>query len=279
MPLHLKPVLNPLPPGKIFVQFSTSRRPWKTRPHAHEGFEFLYIVNGAKQFLLGGELYSARSGDLIIFRPGDVHEEWIISRKLTRVALRCHPIDMAAARAAFPPREKLPAVVRLPWKQRFQNLFSRMSEERTQPKVHSDMLLGAYLMEFVVLLSRAAETLSVRREKGTDDSVRARARSAIELIHNNIDRSLRLDELARSAFMSVSRFSHVFKKEIGQAPKEYLIEERIKRAKKLLATTEMSAQDVAFSLGYDNPLYFYRLFKKKTGMTTRQFVRTARKCI
>jgi AraC-like DNA-binding protein len=279
MPLHLKPVLNPLPPGKIFVQFSTSRRPWKTRPHAHEGFEFLYIVNGAKQFLLGGELYSARSGDLIIFRPGDVHEEWIISRKLTRVALRCHPIDMAAARAAFPPREKLPPVVRLPWKQRFQNLFSRMSEERTQPKVHSDMLLGAYLMEFVVLLSRAAETLSVRREKGTDDSVRARARSAIELIHNNIDRSLRLDELARSAFMSVSRFSHVFKKEIGQAPKEYLIEERIKRAKKLLATTEMSAQDVAFSLGYDNPLYFYRLFKKKTGMTTRQFVRTARKCI
>ena len=274
-----KPVLNPLPPGKIFAQFSASRRPWKTKPHAHEGFEFLYIINGTKQFLLGGELYSARTGDLIIFRPGDVHEEWMLSRKLTRMCVRCHPIDMAAAQAAFPSRETLPPVVRLPWKQRFQNLFSRMSEERAHPKVHSDLLLGAYLVEFVVLLSRAAETFSARREKGAQDSVRARVRSAIELIHNNIDRTLRLDELARSAFMSVSRFSHVFKQEMGEAPKEYLIDERIKRAKQMLATTKMSAQDVAVSLGYDNPLYFYRLFKKKTGMTTRQYVRTARKCI
>jgi AraC-like DNA-binding protein len=265
-------------PGEVVAAFSTSRRNWRTQPHAHDGFEFLYVIKGCKKFLLDGQLFYARGGDLIIFRPGDVHQEWAVSKELQRMVIRCHPKDMAAAEAAFPPREKLGPVTRLPWKNRFQELFARMSQEKARPKTGSEMLLGAYLVEFVVLLARAAEELSGKagNEAGAQPS---RIRAAIELIQSNIGASLTLEELARTSFMSVSHFSHVFKEETGEAPKEYLIDERIKRAKALLASTALSAQEVAQQLGYENPYYFYRLFKKKTGMTAGQYVRSARKCI
>jgi AraC-like DNA-binding protein/uncharacterized cupin superfamily protein len=272
------PPLKPIPPGQVVAYVATNTGPWRSKPHAHSGYELLYVSRGAKAFLINGAERKARAGDLIIFRPGDVHEEWNLSRVVSRMVIRCHADDLAAANAAFPPSDKLGAVVRLPWRQRFQHLFARMAEERLRPRPHSDLLLGAYLVEFVVLLSRAADHLASSRAEETEGDA-ARVRAAIEIIHHNLDRSLTLAELARSTFMSPSHFSHVFRAEAGEAPKRYLIRARIERAKQLLATTDLTVQQVAERLGYENPFYFYRLFKKKTGLTAGAFARRARKCI
>jgi AraC-like DNA-binding protein len=277
------PVVSPssrqLKPGDLVAHIAATKRPWQTRPHKHPVYEFLYVIKGCKKFLLNGQTYFARSGDLIIFRPGDVHQEWSVSKDLLRMVIRCHPKSMAAAEAAMPPGVTLGPVVRLPWKARFQELFARMSEENARPRTCGEMLMGAYLVEFAVLLARAAEELSDQKPRKDADVQRSRVLTAIEMIQSNISASLTLKELARSSFMSVSHFSHVFTEEVGKAPKEYLIEERIKRAKQLLSTTTLTVQQVAKKLGYANPYYFYRLFKKKTGMTAGQYVRTARKCI
>ena len=108
------------------------------------------------------------------------------------------PRNFAAAHTAFPPADRLAAAgAALPHGgSALQHLFARMAEERAHPRPHSDMLLGAYLIELVVLLARAAEVLAAGRERDAD-SAAARVRPAIELIHDNIDRKLTLAMLAR----------------------------------------------------------------------------------
>lgn len=271
----------PMPPGHITAHIQTNRGPWRTQPHAHQGYELLYVSQGAKRFVINGVERTARAGDLIIFRPGDVHEEWSITPTLSRMVIRCHPEDLAAAARAFPPSEAIGPVFRLPWRTRFQHLFSRMAQEHAHPDAHSPLVRGAYLVEFVVLLARAADAARVVRTPGAKAAVategQGRVRAAIELIHQHLGRTLPLDELARSVFMSPSHFSHVFRAEAGEAPGRYVIRARLAKAKELLATTRLTAQAIAQRLGYENPYYFYRLFRNKTGLTTSQYARQARR--
>ncbi|QDS38148.1 helix-turn-helix transcriptional regulator [Brevibacillus brevis] len=78
---------------------------------------------------------------------------------------------------------------------------------------------------------------------------------------------LTLDELAEVHGMSPKSFSYFFHKYTGVRPIDYVIQYRMERASELLLTGNYSIRDVAFSVGYDNPLYFSRVFKKKLGVS------------
>ncbi|MFG0215902.1 helix-turn-helix domain-containing protein [Brevibacillus porteri] len=78
---------------------------------------------------------------------------------------------------------------------------------------------------------------------------------------------LTLDELAEVHGMSPKSFSYFFHKYTGVRPIDYVIQYRMERASELLLTGNYSIRDVAFSVGYDNPLYFSRVFKKKFGVS------------
>ena len=65
-----------------------------------------------------------------------------------------------------------------------------------------------------------------------------------------------------------------FKKEYGLSPQEYLLNLRIEKAKLLLLKERgLAIKDIAFSVGYTDPLYFSRLFRQKTGVSPKEFVR------
>src|SRR5262249_27745730 len=149
--------------------------------------------------------------------------------------------------------------------------------EKEHSREGGNLLLGAYLVEFVVLLRRAVDEAMGQRTNGhtSPSSPEQRVRAAVETIQENMSGDLNLAELAKRSFMSVSHFSHVFKEATGESPKSYLIKERIEKAKKLLSQTEEPAQDIAHRLGYDSTYFFYRQFKQRTGLTTAEYRRRA----
>jgi len=57
----------------------------------------------------------------------------------------------------------------------------------------------------------------------------------------------------------------------GQSPQQYLIMVRINRAKELLRTKNATISEIAASVGYQDPIQFYKLFKKHTGMSAKAF--------
>jgi AraC-like DNA-binding protein len=93
-------------------------------------------------------------------------------------------------------------------------------------------------------------------------SVQQKIAQTITYMKQHLSRPLRIDTLAAVANLSRSRYIGLFKQQSGYAPIDYFIRLRMHRACQLLDTTGMSVKDIATELGYEDPLYFSRQFRK-----------------
>jgi AraC-like DNA-binding protein len=92
---------------------------------------------------------------------------------------------------------------------------------------------------------------------------------AIKIMHQSIGQPFSTQALAETLNMSLSNFSHTFKKNIGIAPNKYMQQLKLEHAQHLLLKS--SVTEVAFELGFENPSYFIRLFKEGYGITPKQY--------
>ncbi|MBO9618896.1 MAG: AraC family transcriptional regulator [Niabella sp.] len=99
----------------------------------------------------------------------------------------------------------------------------------------------------------------------------------IEFMKANIDKKLTVETFAANCNLSASYFSNLFKQEIGKAPLEYFIQLKIYHACTLLVASNMKIKEVAASVGYDDPYYFCRIFKKLTNQSPRTYKLSNRK--
>jgi AraC family transcriptional regulator len=98
-----------------------------------------------------------------------------------------------------------------------------------------------------------------------------RLRFVLDHIHSHLETRLELAELAAKARMSPQHFANLFRRSMGRAPHEYVVHERIERAKRLLAETTEPLMDVAFEVGFANQSHFTDVFHRLTGMTPRRY--------
>jgi two-component system response regulator YesN len=94
---------------------------------------------------------------------------------------------------------------------------------------------------------------------------------ALEYIAAHYTENLTLQHAADSVFLSKSYFSLLFKKQTGRNFIDYLIELRIREAKRLLARTDGKIYDVAGAAGFNDVKYFSKMFKKVTGLTPVEY--------
>ena len=93
-----------------------------------------------------------------------------------------------------------------------------------------------------------------------------------EAIHERLaDSELSLKSLASQLGFSPSYLSVLIKKELGLPFQDYLIQERMKKAKLLLLTTDLKIYEIAEQVGFDDMNYFSQRFKQVVGLTPRQF--------
>ena len=98
-----------------------------------------------------------------------------------------------------------------------------------------------------------------------------RIRKALGYIHNNIENSHSLEELAQEAGMSRTSFFNSFKKLIGQTPKQYSVNIKIGKSKELLICTEKNIAEICQMVGYNSESSFNKAFKAKTSMTPMEY--------
>jgi AraC-like DNA-binding protein len=84
---------------------------------------------------------------------------------------------------------------------------------------------------------------------------------------------LRLDDLARQASLGVERFSVLWQRFFGTTPYADLQEARINAAKRLLVTSDIDIKEIASLCGVSDAFYFSRLFRKRCGVSPREFRR------
>lgn len=99
---------------------------------------------------------------------------------------------------------------------------------------------------------------------------------AIDYIAANYSYPITVDSIADYVGISRSQLFREFKKYLDLSPKEYLTNYRIKRACHLLKTTSLSITSIAYSIGYDNSMYFSKVFRREKGMTPTDYLRKHR---
>lgn len=92
-----------------------------------------------------------------------------------------------------------------------------------------------------------------------------------QYIEKNYHRKITLDEAAGLVLMSAFQLCRLFRKEMGLAFKEYLIRYRLQRAETLLAGTSVLITEIACAVGFADISNFQRLFRKKNGVTPREY--------
>jgi AraC-like DNA-binding protein len=92
-----------------------------------------------------------------------------------------------------------------------------------------------------------------------------RIAQAIGYLRENFNRSLRIEELAHQFGMSVSGFHHHFKSVTAMSPLQFQKQLRLQEARRLMLNENLDAASAGYRVGYDDPAYFNRDYKKLFG--------------
>ncbi|WP_216639002.1 AraC family transcriptional regulator [Flammeovirga sp. SJP92] len=137
------------------------------------------------------------------------------------------------------------------------------------PSLVNEDLLELKIKELVLLLIQTNNVSSVMEL--INDLYSPRTSQLKKVIELHTFSNLSLEELAKLCHLSLSSFKREFQKVYEETPSKYLSSQRIKKAKELLQSTSLPINEIAYDLGYNDPLYFTRIFKKKEGISPSQF--------
>ncbi|SHM08219.1 AraC family transcriptional regulator [Hymenobacter psychrotolerans] len=97
--------------------------------------------------------------------------------------------------------------------------------------------------------------------------------AVVQYIKQHLTEQITVEKLSELACMSKATFFRVFKRELGLTPVEFIIQERLAEAKRLLRNPLTTVADVCFRAGFNNTAYFQKLFKQYEGVTPGMYKR------
>lgn len=166
------------------------------------------------------------------------------------------------------------------WKLDYENYFfynnlelaitiNKLIKECMGSSLTKDVLADLTLQELII---RIIQTQTVKRfDTATYSNSNNPIVPIIAFIKENIRETIDLKELSNKACMSTTSFYRNFKRELGMSPIEFILNEKIKYAKKLLTNPNIQINEVSYATGFEDCNYFIRLFKKIEGITPKQY--------
>lgn len=113
----------------------------------------------------------------------------------------------------------------------------------------------------------SCRNISTKREESSNDAIEA----AKKYIENNYTDNITLEDVSREVNISSYYLSRIFKEGTGENFIDYLTGLRMDKAKELLATTQLSMKEICSKVGYSDPNYFSKTFKKNVGVTPTEY--------
>ena len=247
--------------------------------HILSFYDILLITRGRGAFWLDDTRYAVRPGRVIFTSPGQV-------RRLEAKDLEGQVLFFTGAflerflsdplflyRLPFFHRERVPELALGPAEQRkLARTIAEMATEIGELRGDSSPLLGARLYEVLVLLERWFTQAYPKLGEDVVEGLGLRFRRLLEQQHRRVHR---VSAYARLLSVSPSYLNAMVRRQLGRPPMA-LIQDRIAlEARRLLLHTDDTAERIGYALGFEDPSYFSRFFRRRTGLSPSRFRSTA----
>lgn len=142
-------------------------------------------------------------------------------------------------------------------------LYKKIIYELQIKRVSYENMANSYFIELISKISRRVIEISAGDKYKKNYNIQ----KTIEIMHSKYFEKYSVNDFATICNLSKYRFIHNFKDLTGLSPIQYLTEIRINKAKELLISSNLDIGEISDIVGYDNQLYFSRIFKKVTGFS------------
>jgi len=237
------------------------------RPRGRLDFQLLYIASGKAHFHFGHEERIVTAGHMVLYRPKEPQKYEYYGEDQTEVywvhftggnvtnLLRSY--GLTNDKKVFYCGSGL----------EYQNLFRTMIYELQMCKDNYAEMLEMYLRQIFIMVQRYFNTSSRIDNAHAVDIID----KATVYFNEHYSEDISIDEYAENNHVSISWFIRNFKLYTGSTPMQYILSKRIYNAEILLQDSAYNVTEVSRIVGYDNPLYFSRIFKKAKGLSPSEY--------
>lgn len=251
--------------------------------HWHEEAELTMVTKGRCTYQIQFETYEAREGDILFVPPASLHSISIFPGEIFESEtyvfhmnfLGAGTTDICTVRYFTPLLKQELHLPELIGKDHpvYDGLFQVFRE---MDPAYENMAPGYELVMKSLLLRALALLLPYGTEEASVPHLQEehwfKLRMVVEYIGEHYAEDLTIPQLAKLCYFSEYHFMRFFKKYMGMSCLEYIKTLRLEKAAGLLGRGDTSVLDASLSSGFSNLSYFYREFKKKYGMTPKQFI-------
>ena len=242
------------------------------RPRGRVDWQIIYIAAGKGHFILDGKEVIVPAGSMVLFQPKQVQDYFYFGKDKTQVWF-----------VHFTGREvrnilrhyEIPTdgyILHTGISREYEDLFRRMRDELVRCSWGYEEML-TYLFRELLMTMHRRMTENAPRVSGFIQDEIDRARAFFDEHYNE---EISIEQYAVSRNMSTSWFNRSFRSAVGTSPMQYILDVRIRNAQTLLETTDYSVTSIAALVGYENPMYFSRLFRKAKGLSPSKYRKTFR---
>lgn len=237
------------------------------RPRGRLDYQILYVASGKAHFYFNGVEEIVSAGNMVLYRPKEEQRYYYYGIDHTEVYwvhFTGNNVKNILRKYGIPDDMH---VIHTGTSLEYKRIFLQMIQELKLCKEDYEELLVNHLQHLLILIHRLLNA----KPRSKNHFLMEEMDSAVRYFHKNYNQAISIEDYAASQHMSVSWFIRNFKEYTDSTPAQYLLSLRISNAQTLLETTNYNVTEIANIVGYDNPLYFSRIFKKQSGMSPSEF--------
>lgn len=231
------------------------------------GCYLVYVPTGRGFFETKSGKWEVNPGDVMVLYPGEWHnyrpskntgweEYWI--------GIRGEVLSNRILKDLFPNGTSY--VKHLGYQEELIFLFNHSLQLVKKHSAGFRKILAGIVIQLVAyVLSHEDEETGSREQQ--------LCKSVIDYIRKNLNAKIDFKKLASDHHLSYNRFRTVFKNNTGVSLQQYLIQERLENAKRLMINTDLSLKEISAKTGFNSLFYFSKIFKNKMGYSPGQIRR------
>lgn len=247
------------------ADLTKSNSPYNTQFHATQPLQFIYILNGSLTIKHQAHEYDLVAGDYCLLYLNETTTCENLSDDLEFYEIRISSVNLHEL------LDKQNEQIFSYFTDSNQLILGYMEliakENPETNKIVQQMLLEALFTKIIRDQNIELIELPAHQSHREVESVK-------QYIHAHFGKNITLDELADLTGMNKYYLVHIFKRDTGKSPIDFLIHVRIEEAKSLLSNSTLPIAKISESVGFASQSYFSKMFKRQTQMSPSQFRKT-----